>query len=72
VLQIRDLHGLHSKAWLESKTPGQVLPKNAPPSLWGYTYILGIIVPKMRVKGMTEEQLNMIMIENPIQLLCFV
>ena len=37
----------------------------------GYSHILKTIVPMMRAKGMTEEQINTIMVENPKRLLCF-
>jgi len=35
----------------------------------GYSHILKIIVPKMRRKGMTEEQINTILVENPRRIL---
>lgn len=38
----------------------------------GYSHILKNIVPQMRAKGMTEEQIHTIMVENPKRLLCFV
>ena len=31
----------------------------------GYAHILELIVPKMRAKGVTEEQINTILVENP-------
>ena len=38
----------------------------------GYAHILELIVPKMRAKGMTEEQINTILIENPKRVNTFV
>jgi len=38
----------------------------------GYAHILENVVPLMRVKGMTEEEINTIMVENPKRLLQFV
>lgn len=37
----------------------------------GYSHILKIIVPKMRRKGMTEEQIKTILVENPKRILAF-
>jgi len=39
---------------------------------WGYAHILRDALPVMRVKGMTEEQIHMIMVENPRRLLTLV
>jgi phosphotriesterase-related protein len=39
---------------------------------WGYAHISNYIVPKMLEKGMTSQQINTIMIENPKRMLCFV
>ena len=39
---------------------------------YGYGHIMRNIVPAMRVKGMTEEQINTILVENPKRLLTFV
>jgi phosphotriesterase-related protein len=39
---------------------------------WGYAHILRDTLPVMRVKGMTEEQIHTIMVENPKRLLTFV
>lgn len=39
---------------------------------WGYAHILRDTIPVMRVKGMTEEQIHTIMVENPRRLLTFV
>lgn len=39
---------------------------------WGYAHILRDTLPVMRVKGVTEEQIHMIMVENPRRLLTFV
>jgi len=39
---------------------------------WGYAHILRDTLPVMRVKGMTEEQIGIIMVENPRRLLTFV
>lgn len=39
---------------------------------WGYAHILCDTIPVMRVKGMTEEQIHTIMVENPRRLLTFV
>jgi len=39
---------------------------------WGYAHILRDTLPVMRVKGVTEEQIHMIMVENPRRLLSFV
>jgi len=39
---------------------------------WGYAHILRDTLPVMRVKGMTEEQIHMIMVENPRRLLTLV
>jgi len=39
---------------------------------WGYAHILRDTLPVMRVKGMTEEQIHTIMVENPRRLLTFI
>lgn len=39
---------------------------------WGYAHILNYVVPMMTREGMTRDQINMIMVENPKRLLCFV
>ena len=39
---------------------------------WGYAHVLRDTIPVMRVKGMTEEQIHTIMVENPRRLLTFV
>ena len=39
---------------------------------WGYAHILRDTLPVMRVKGMTEEQIRIVMVENPRRLLTFV
>jgi phosphotriesterase-related protein len=36
---------------------------------WGYDHILRDVVPVMYLKGMTEEQINIIMVDNPKRLL---
>ena len=38
----------------------------------GYAHILDNVVPLMQQKGMTQEQIHTILIENPRRLLCFV
>jgi phosphotriesterase-related protein len=38
----------------------------------GYAHILRNILPQMLARGMTQEQINTIMIKNPARLLCFV
>jgi len=38
----------------------------------GYSHILKNIVPQIRAKGMNEERIRTIMVENPKRLLCFV
>ncbi|MHC4872386.1 MAG: phosphotriesterase family protein [Planctomycetota bacterium] len=38
----------------------------------GYAHILKNILPQMQARGMTEEQIRIIMTENPARLLCFV
>lgn len=38
----------------------------------GYAHISNYVVPKMLEKGMTSEQINTIMVENPKRLFCFV
>lgn len=38
----------------------------------GYAHILELIVPKMRAKGMTEEQIQAILVENPKRINTFV
>ena len=37
----------------------------------GYSFILDIIVPKMLEKGLTEQQIHAILVDNPQQLLTF-
>lgn len=37
----------------------------------GYDHIMRNVVPLMRLKGMSEEQINAILVENPKRLLCF-
>jgi len=39
---------------------------------WGYAHILNYVVPMMLQRGMTREEINAIMVENPRRLLCFV
>lgn len=39
---------------------------------WGYDHLLRDVVPVMRLKGMTEEQIQTIMVDNPRRLLTFV
>ena len=39
---------------------------------WGYVHISNYVVPMMLKRGMTNEQINTIMVENPKRLLCFV
>ena len=39
---------------------------------WGYAHILNYVVPMMLQRGMTREQIDRIMVENPKRLLCFV
>ena len=39
---------------------------------WGYAHISNYVVPTMLKRGMTREQINAIMVENPKRLLCFV
>jgi len=39
---------------------------------WGYAHISNYVVPMMLKRGMTNEQINTIMAENPKRLLCFV
>ena len=39
---------------------------------WGYAHILNYVVPLMRQRGITREQIDSIMIANPKRLLCFV
>ena len=38
----------------------------------GYSHILKNIIPQMRAKGMTEEQMNAVLVENPRRILTFV
>jgi len=38
---------------------------------WGYDHILRNVIPCMRVKGITEEQIHTIMVDNPKRLLTF-
>ena len=39
---------------------------------WGYSHVLNYVVPMMLQRGMTREQIDSIMVENPKRLLCFV
>jgi phosphotriesterase-related protein len=39
---------------------------------WGYAHILNYVVPMMRQRGITQEQINTIIISNPRRLLTFV
>jgi phosphotriesterase-related protein len=39
---------------------------------WGYAHISNYVVPMMLQRGMTREQIDDIMVENPKRLLCFV
>ncbi|HUV51540.1 MAG TPA: phosphotriesterase-related protein [Dehalococcoidia bacterium] len=39
---------------------------------WGYAHILREVIPLMRVYGITDEQIDMMMIENPKRLLPFI
>jgi phosphotriesterase-related protein len=39
---------------------------------WGYAHILEYAVPVMRLKGMTEQQINTIMVDNPKRMLTLV
>lgn len=39
---------------------------------WGYVHIYNYVVPMMLKRGITNEQINTIMVENPKRLLCFV
>ena len=39
---------------------------------WGYAHISNYVVPTMLKRGMTSEQINTIMVENPKRLLCFI
>ena len=39
---------------------------------WGYAHILNYVVPLMRQRGITREQIDKIMVENPKRLLCFI
>lgn len=39
---------------------------------WGYAHISNYVVPSMLERGMTREQIDTIMVENPRRLLCFV
>ncbi len=38
----------------------------------GYDHISNFVIPMMRMKGMTDEQINTITVENPKRLLCFI
>jgi phosphotriesterase-related protein len=38
---------------------------------WGYDHILRNVVPRMRAKGMTDEQIHTIMVENPRRVYTF-
>lgn len=38
----------------------------------GYAHILRYVVPTMRIKGMTDEQINTLLVENPKRLLTFI
>jgi phosphotriesterase-related protein len=39
---------------------------------WGYDHILTSVLPMMRVQGMSEEQINTILVQNPKRILTFV
>jgi len=39
---------------------------------WGYAHILEYVVPVMRLKGMTDQQIHTIMVDNPKSVLTFV
>ncbi len=39
---------------------------------WGYAHISSYVVPMMLKRGVTQEQITTIMVENPRRLLCFV
>jgi len=39
---------------------------------WGYAHILRNVLPWMRAKGMTEEQIHTILVDNPKRLLTFI
>ena len=39
---------------------------------WGYAHISNYVVPMMLKRGLTQEQINIIMVENPKRMLCFV
>ena len=39
---------------------------------WGYAHILRDVLPVMRAKGMTDEEIHTIMVDNPKRLLSFV
>lgn len=38
---------------------------------WGYSHIIKHIIPRMRQEGLTKEQIDIITIENPRQLICY-
>jgi phosphotriesterase-related protein len=38
---------------------------------YGYAHMINNLMPLMRAKGMTEEQINILMIENPTRFLQF-
>jgi len=39
---------------------------------WGYAHILREVIPLMRIYGITDEQIDTMMIENPKRLLPFI
>lgn len=39
---------------------------------WGYAHISNYVVPMMLKRGLTQAQINIIMVENPKRMLCFV
>ena len=39
---------------------------------WGYPHILNYVVPMMRQRGLTQEQIDTILSENPKRIFCFV
>jgi len=39
---------------------------------WGFAHILNYVVPMMLQRGMTKEQINTILVENPKRMLCLV
>lgn len=39
---------------------------------WGYDHILRNVIPRMRVKGMTQEQIHTLLVENPRRVFAFI